>query len=78
MPDEKRPDKGSLTGLGVALMVIGLLILVPSGLCTGLFGLMGLISGDLEALGFAIVYGIVPVLVGAGLVWAGLKLRQRK
>ena len=37
--------KGSLTGAGIALVVIGLLILVPSGLCTGLLGIIGRLDG---------------------------------
>jgi hypothetical protein len=69
--------------ISVALVVIGLLILVPSGLCTGLFGigaLAGLFSGNasdaLSTLGMVAVTGGIPIVIGAILVFAGLKLRK--
>jgi len=85
MPENPKP-KGSLTGAGVALVVIGLLILVPSGLCTGVLGIMGaaaaisrnswsdLFQGLTEALSF----GFIPILLGGVLLWAGLRQRKKK
>jgi hypothetical protein len=85
MPETPKP-KGSLTGAGIALVVIGLLMLVPSGLCTGVLGIMGaaeaigrnnwsdLFQGLTEALSF----GFVPILLGSVLLWAGLQLRKKK
>jgi hypothetical protein len=85
MPENQKP-KGSLTGAGVALVVIGLLILVPSGLCTGVLGIMGaaaaisrnnwsdLFQGLTEALSF----GFIPILLGGVLLWAGLRQRKKK
>jgi hypothetical protein len=78
--------KGSLTGAGVALVVIGLLILVPSGLCTGLMGIAGFfaaVSGNnwndfIDTLTEAIGFGLIPILIGAFLLWAGLRLRKTK
>ncbi|MGD0141762.1 MAG: hypothetical protein ABSC92_01230 [Rhizomicrobium sp.] len=85
MPENPK-TKGSLTGAGVALVVIGLLILVPSGLCTGVLGIMGaaaaisrnnwsdLFQGLTEALSF----GFIPILLGGVLLWAGLRQRKKK
>ena len=78
-------NKGSLTGAGVALVVIGLLILVPSGLCTGLMGLAGFVaavsdsnwSDFIQMLTEAISFGLIPIAVGAFLLWAGLRLRKK-
>jgi hypothetical protein len=79
-------QRGSLTGAGIALVVIGLLILVPSGLCTGLFGIMGVAeaisrnnwSNILQAITEALSFGFIPILLGGILLWAGLQLRKKK
>jgi hypothetical protein len=71
-----------LAAVAVALMVIGLLILVPSGLCTAIVGLAGIVSGlstgQWGGLGLAIGFGIVPILLGGALVWAAVRLLRRK
>ena len=75
-------NKGSLTGAGVALVVIGLLILVPSGLCTGAFGIIAIINNNwsdtVQMLTEVISFGFIPILLGGGLLWVGLSLRKPK
>jgi hypothetical protein len=71
------------TFISLALLILGLLILVPSGLCTVIFG--GLIlaepggsPGELLSIALMVLmFGVVPMAVGALLVWAGLKARPR-
>jgi hypothetical protein len=62
------------TGPSIALFAIGLLILAPSGLCTGL-GLLFTLA-DLSAAGIVLTVGGIPIALGAALVYAGLKLRR--
>jgi hypothetical protein len=85
MPASPRPP---LTRGGLAMVIIGLLILVPSGLCTGFFGITSVISllgnvkgegryyaeGILEA---ALVIGVGPITIGAILLIIGLRRRER-
>lgn len=72
---------------GIALMVIGLLILVPSGLCVGWFGIGALLeiltepshgNDALGLLGLALMFGGPVVAVGAVLVWLAVRLMRRK
>jgi hypothetical protein len=78
--------KGNLTGAGIALVVIGLLILVPSGLCTGAFGIMAVATAVsenngndvLQILTEALSFGFIPILLGSVLLWAGLQQRKKK
>ena len=70
------------TALSLVLFIIGLLILVPSGLCTGIGGIVALFGNDnvqdaLAMLLMVLVYGALPVAIGAVLVYAGLKARRR-
>jgi hypothetical protein len=67
------------TFISVALFVIGLLILVPAGLCTLTLGTLFLMDpSDAAAFfGAVLVFGGVPMALGALLVWAGLKARTR-
>ena len=71
------------TFISVALFILGLLILVPSGLCTVIFGGLILIEPDgspgelLSITLMVLMFGVVPMAVGALLVWAGLKARPR-
>jgi hypothetical protein len=81
--DPKAPYKPPLkwTGATLALFMIGLLILIPSGLCTGVFGLIALSQGAgddmIGVLLEAVVFGGPFILLGGGLVYAALQLRKR-
>jgi hypothetical protein len=64
----------------IVILVIGLLILVPSGLCTGLFAFSPLFSpggGDTGLAGLALVIGGPFVLGGAALVLWGIRRLRR-
>ncbi len=73
------------SALAIALLVIGLLILIPSGLCTGVFGggaLYDMLTGspDNMASGIfwaAVTIGGIPILIGAALVYAAFRVRRR-
>jgi len=86
MSQEPAPrSKPRWPAIGIALFVIGLLILIPAGLCTVLVGgfslIEGVSQGDLatlmSSLGIVLIVGGLPTAVGAVLVWAGLKARRR-
>ena len=82
MSHEPAPRRKSRwTGVSIALLVLGLLILVPSGLCTAILGgsiiIEGLPYGDLSAIPIVLIYGDVPVAMGAVLVWGAFKARRR-
>ena len=68
------------TAVSVGLFVLGLLILVPSGLCTAVLGgsiiIEGLPHGDLSGIPIVLIYGGVPMAMGAVLVWGALKARR--
>ena len=79
-PPGQRRQWGALS---VTLLVIGLLILIPSGLCTGIFGI-GAIYGmltespgeGLSILMEALMVGGIPLAIGGILVYAGLQARR--
>ena len=83
MSQEPSPERGKprWTVVSIALFVIGLLILVPSGLCTALIGLPfafgGFADGDSRMMFNILMLGGVPMALGAVLVYAGLKSRRR-
>lgn len=60
----------------IAVFVMGLLILVPSGLCTAVFGFSMLTSGNDGLLLLPLVIGGVPIAIGILLVRAGLEMRK--
>ena len=72
-------------GVGaVALVIIGLLILIPSGLCTGIFGVGALYAmiTNSPGEGFsvlleALMFGGIPIAIGGLLVFAGFQMRKR-
>jgi hypothetical protein len=74
-------------GAGVAFLVIGLLILVPSGLCTGVLVGGTLIesfihpsgSSDLDSVFFmGLIFGGPFIIGGAVLVWQGVERLRRR
>ena len=80
-PEPSAKPRYSAAGTA-ALMIIGLLILVPSGLCTGIFGGGAILdvlvhpenAGDAASLlGAAVVFGGPFVAVGGILVWLGIR-----
>jgi len=79
-------EKPRSTAGGIALLLVGLVILVPSGLCTGLFGGGALLEmvmhpGNGDAIGIlpmALIFGGPFVALGGYLVYLGVrKLRGR-
>ncbi|HTQ14268.1 MAG TPA: hypothetical protein VMH86_10365 [Rhizomicrobium sp.] len=80
-PSQPPPAK-KWTGWAVTLFTIGLLILVPSGICTSIFGVGALVDGgsgseDWGFLLMALLYGGPFIAIGGGLVLAGLSIRKR-
>ncbi|HTK80336.1 MAG TPA: hypothetical protein VL286_07835 [Rhizomicrobium sp.] len=77
------PRKPHWSALAVVLLVIGLLILIPSGLCTGIFGIGALYDAvtSSSSEGFsilleALMFGAIPIAIGAALVYAAFKVRK--
>ena len=67
------PPKPSL-GTAIALIVVGLVIFVPSGLCTGLFALWQSGTGSNFSINFVPLLIGGPFVVGGGvLLWIGFK-----
>ena len=66
------------TAVSIAFLVVGLLILLPSGLCTALLGVATLIE-DADGAGViaVLLYGALPIAMGAALVYAGFNMRRR-
>ncbi|MFL5237507.1 MAG: hypothetical protein ACJ8EL_07875 [Rhizomicrobium sp.] len=86
-PNTAPPPKLSArrwTAGAVAVLVIGLLILIPSGLCTGIFGvgaLYGMIAGPsnqrFSLLLEVLTIGTLPLAIGGGLVFLAFKMRKK-
>lgn len=82
-----QPDqKPSLAG-GIAMLVLGLVIFIPSGLCTGIFAFGPLIASilhptryaaSLQMLPLALLIGGPFVLVGGALVVTGFNLIRKR
>jgi hypothetical protein len=80
-----RPGRPHWGAGAVALVVIGLLILIPSGLCTGIFGVGALYAmitsspGEgLTVLLEALTLGGIPIVIGGLLVFAGFRMRTKR
>jgi hypothetical protein len=78
-----KPHPPRWGALAITLLVIGLLILVPSGLCTGIFGIGALYdmmtSSSNEGVSIlieALMIGGIPLAIGAALVYAAFKVRK--
>jgi hypothetical protein len=81
-PEPQPPRRGCAA---TALIVVGLLILIPSGLCTGfmtigplvaaIFGSKQYASTDMVQI--ALMIGGPFVLVGGVLTWIGFAMRRR-
>ena len=81
-PVPPQPPRKRWGGLAITLLVIGLLIVVPSGLCTGIFGVGALYdmvtSSSAEGLSIlveALMIGGIPLAIGAALIYAAFKAR---
>jgi hypothetical protein len=78
VPDESKP---SLIGV-VALIVIGLLILIPSGLCTGIMIVGAFWAGfdpsSFEMVFLALLYGGPFVVLGGFFLWLGIRQKRRR
>jgi len=76
----EEPNRPHWTVASVALFVIGLLILLLSGLCTAwglVFAIGALAVGDVSLLAVVLIVGGVPLALGIALVLWGLRLRRR-
>ena len=76
------PVKRNVAG-GIALLVIGLVILIPSGLCTGVMAGAAIFSAfsrggaNIGLLMPALIFGGPFVAGGGALVWQGIKRLRR-
>ena len=78
--NQNQSRRAELTAGGCALIALGLLILLPSGLCTAIMGYAVVTEGlgnDLEGLNFLITF-LVVALIGAALVYAGSHMRTKR
>ena len=72
--------------VAIALVTLGLLILVPSGLCTGFFTLYPLLSSLFDPsqpassgdIGFVFTFGMPFVVVGGLLTALGFSMMRRR
>jgi hypothetical protein len=70
--------------IGGAVLVLGLLILIPSGLCTGTMAILALLgqmsqsrSGAIDVIVMSLMMYGPFVLIGGFLTWLGIRLRRR-
>ena len=82
-PEQRPPGGGFVAG---AIMVLGFVILVPSGLCTGFMTIGSVLatifgsdrwSDTIDTIQMALIVGGPFVLLGGGLLWLGIWLRHR-
>jgi hypothetical protein len=65
----------------IVLLVLGLLVLIPSGLCTSYFGIAGIVTMfdahdqgyGVLFLGGALIFGGPFVAAGIAMLWIGIK-----
>ncbi|HEV2561683.1 MAG TPA: hypothetical protein VGT78_06040 [Rhizomicrobium sp.] len=75
-------ERSRWTAISLTIFVVGLLILIPSGLCTSIFGVAYLFGGGnldetLSMLVTVAMVGGIPMLIGFFMVWSGLALRRK-
>ena len=79
-PDRKRSGRAG----AIAVLVIGLLILIPSGLCTGIFTLYAIKSAMVspshttDFFGLVLTIGGPFLLIGGLLTWLGVRMLRRR
>jgi len=87
MSQPNEPERRSVSSaLGaIALIVIGLLVLIPSGLCTSVYGFSAIAAyianpsqGDIWILAPALVIGLPFVIIGALIVRGGVRTWRDK
>ena len=81
------PDRRPSLAVTIALLVIGSMILIPSGLCTGIFMIYPIVESFSRSsrvaispsdLGLVLSIGGPFVLIGGLMVWRGIaRLRRR-
>lgn len=69
------------TATSIALLAVGLLILVPSALCTAFFGFQLAIGGNVFASNADVtraflLFGCIAMTIGAGLIFGALEIRR--
>ena len=83
LPEQRPPGRGCAA---TAIIVLGLLILIPSGLCTGfmtIIPLLGAIFGpqgwtnSIDTIEMALIIGGPFVILGGFLTWLGFRLGRR-
>ena len=78
-PSDQMPSPQRRTVGAIVLISLGLLLLVPSGLCTGVMGFLDMFGrGGGGLLILALVYGGVPLTLGSLLLVLGLNLPRRQ
>jgi hypothetical protein len=77
-PRVEQPDQPRWNAIGCALLAIGLLILIPSGLCTAMLLPQALSGRDTFLFSHTDFYIVAAIAaVGAALVFAAFKVRSR-
>ena len=81
-PTSQPVTRGNITAGGCALIVLGLLILIPSGLCTASMGISSLVSmftlsggitTAISGLAMALILGGPFIVAGIFLIRTGLR-----
>ena len=67
------PKKQPSLAEGVAFLVVGLVVFVPSGLCTGFFSFEALVGPDWTSALMPLAIGGPFVFGGGWLLWLGYK-----
>ena len=84
-PRSSPPAKPPLTGLGIACLVLGLLLAVPSGACAGIMVLSSIadmtgtvpVEAAMSVMTMALVVAALPLAAGILLIVVALRLRKQ-